>query len=130
MKNRTVVRVFGAVILVGIIATAAFVIRLENISNNANQSQIGQSDANNQKQISYKGQNGETALELLEKIANIEISGEGEMAYVTSINGIVAEANKEFWSFLINEELASVGAGSYTTKNSDMITWKLVKILE
>lgn len=75
--------------------------------------------------ISYSGQDGKTALELLkQEIDDVEISGEGEMAFVTAINGIASEDNK-YWMFFINGQSAEVGAGSYITKNSDVIKWEL-----
>jgi len=75
--------------------------------------------------ITYQGQDGKTALELLESAAKIEKSGEGANAYVTSINGVTADSTKEYWAFSINGEASMVGAGSYITKSSDVIKWDL-----
>ena len=70
--------------------------------------------------------NGETALEFTRKVAQVETTGEGETAFVTAINGIVAsETNRQFWSFGINGQDAPVGAGAYKVKDSDIISWKL-----
>lgn len=77
------------------------------------------------KTLSYQGQDGKTALELLESAATIEKSGEGENAYITSINGVAADSTKEYWAFSINGEASMVGAGSYVTKSSDVIKWDL-----
>lgn len=79
----------------------------------------------NGKTIIYQGKNNTTALDLLEKNCDIETSGTGESAFVTSINGTKANSANEFWSFEVNGEMASVGAGSYITKDSDTIAWKL-----
>ena len=69
---------------------------------------------------------GSTALEATSQVADIETSGEGEMAFVTSINGRKAdEAKKEFWELLINGESSQVGAGSYKVKNGDKIEWRI-----
>jgi len=75
--------------------------------------------------LTYQGQVGKTALELLESTAQTVKSGEGENAYITSINGVVADSTKEYWAFSINGEASPVGAGSYITKSSDVIKWKL-----
>ena len=75
--------------------------------------------------LTYQGQDGKTALELLESVAKTEKSGEGENAYITSINGVKADSTKEYWAFSINGEASMVGAGSYVTKSSDVIKWDL-----
>lgn len=69
---------------------------------------------------------GKTALDLTEKVADVETSGEGEMAFVTSINDREADASKnEFWELIINGEPAQVGAGSYEIKDGDKIEWRI-----
>lgn len=76
---------------------------------------------------SYEGQDGRTALELLlESDPSAEVSGEGEMAYVTSIAGRAADdAKKEFWALYVDGEMSTVGAGSLVTTTGQEITWKL-----
>lgn len=69
---------------------------------------------------------GETALDLTRKAVEVETKGEGEMAFVTSVNGQkVDEEKKEFWSLWVNGEMAQVGAGSYVLKSGDTVTWKI-----
>jgi len=69
---------------------------------------------------------GQTALELTKKVVEVITSGEGEMAFVTTIGGTKADAAKnEFWELLINGESAQVGAGSYEVKDSDKISWQI-----
>jgi len=43
---------------------------------------------------------------------------------VVSVNGTPGTGPK-YWTFYINGKMAEVGAGSYTTKASDVISWKL-----
>ncbi|MCF4122589.1 DUF4430 domain-containing protein [Antribacter sp. KLBMP9083] len=76
---------------------------------------------------SYEGQDGRTALDLLlESDPSAEVSGEGEMAYVTSIGGRAADdAAKEFWALYVDGAMATVGAGSLVTTTGQEITWKL-----
>ena len=67
-----------------------------------------------------------TALALTQKVAQVETSGEGEMAFVTSLNGRAASDEKqEFWAFHVNGELAQVGSGSYIVQNGDRIEWRI-----
>jgi len=77
--------------------------------------------------ITYKGQAGVTALALLlQQTAKVNMTGTGDMAYVNSINGTTADsAKKQYWEFDVNGAAATVGAGSYITKDDDIITWKL-----
>jgi hypothetical protein len=77
-------------------------------------------------EVSYAGKVGKTALELLQTHAIAEVSGAGTSAFVTGINGRMADnAKKEFWAFYINGKPSQVGAGSYVTKTGDVIEWKI-----
>lgn len=78
--------------------------------------------------IAYKGQNGKTALELLNLNAKAVSTGEGANAFVTAINGYSPDIKKEFWAFYVNGQQAQVGAGSYITKDTDTIEWRLEAI--
>lgn len=71
---------------------------------------------------------GLSALEALKKVTkgNLEVKGEGENAFVQSINGRNPdESSREYWAFYINDKLSEVGAGSYIIKNADKIKWKI-----
>lgn len=75
-------------------------------------------------QISYRGKTGTNALKLLEQNAQVTIKHYSFGDMVTSINGTAGNGPK-YWMFYVNGKLASVGAGSYVTKDSDTLTWKL-----
>ena len=69
---------------------------------------------------------GKTALDLTKKVAKVETKGEGQNAFVISIDGKIADsAKKEFWEFLVNGKSAEVGAGSYKLKDGDKIEWRI-----
>ncbi len=69
---------------------------------------------------------GKTALEATQSNSKVEISGSGENAFVTSINGRTADSKKhEFWELDANGSQTQVGAGSYIIKNNDKIEWKI-----
>lgn len=79
--------------------------------------------------FSYEGEDGETALDLLlAQDPQAEMSGEGEMAFVTAIQGRVAEDGKEFWALYVDGEMAQVGAGALETEDGQQIEWKLEEI--
>jgi hypothetical protein len=71
--------------------------------------------------ITYNGEDGKNALELLQAQHTIDVSAEG---FVNSINGVEPVGN-QFWAFYVNGEQAQVGAKDYQTKSSDTIEWKL-----
>ncbi len=77
------------------------------------------------KTVSYDGQDGKTALELLKALATTETESSAYGDFVTSINGLKAESNKEYWSFYVNGAYASEGAGTYKTSDTEKIQWKL-----
>ncbi len=71
---------------------------------------------------------GKTALDLTKEAALIKMKGEGVNAYITEINGIIAQdSKKEYWAFFVNGKMAQVGAGSYKLKDRDKIEWQVKK---
>lgn len=75
-------------------------------------------------QISYRGVEGQNALSLLKKHATVQTKHYSFGDMVESINGTKGTGPK-YWTFYINGKMASVGAGTYTTKSSDQLMWKL-----
>ena len=75
--------------------------------------------------LTYQGKDGVTALTLLQQNATIVMSGTGEMAFVTSIDGVTANSSNQYWQLFVNGTSASVGAGSLVTKSTDTIKWEL-----
>ncbi|MBL8031629.1 MAG: DUF4430 domain-containing protein [Candidatus Doudnabacteria bacterium] len=78
--------------------------------------------------VSYRGQEGKNALDLLKASHKVDVktySGIGE--FVDGIDGLKSDA-QHFWSFYVNGKQATVGAGSYTTKATDVIEWKFERI--
>jgi hypothetical protein len=75
--------------------------------------------------VSYKGIVGMSALAVLQQKYHVQIkSYSGLGVEVTGIDGVQA-GTKHYWAFYVNGKVAQVGAGSYITKATDMITWKL-----
>lgn len=75
-------------------------------------------------QMSYQGQAGQTALTLLKKHATVQVKHYSFGDQVIAINGTSGNGPK-YWTFYINSKEASVGAGTYVTKSTDKIMWKL-----
>ena len=123
MKKRTIVYIISALIIIGIIGAAFYYLQPTTTAQSEQKVQVETVN----KDVTYKGNDGETALALLEKNAKIVTSGSGDMAFVATINGVTADPNSEYWQFSVDGKSASVGAGSYVTKNAETISWKLVK---
>lgn len=74
--------------------------------------------------ISYKGEDGKTALELLKNHAQVQTKTSSIGEYVTAINGNDG-GGKKYWLFFVDGKESSVGAGAYITKAGENIKWKL-----
>ena len=75
-------------------------------------------------QISYRGESGQNALTLLKRHASVQTKHYSFGDLVVSIDGTKGSGPK-YWTFYVNNKEATVGAGSYMTKNSDTLMWKL-----
>lgn len=77
--------------------------------------------------ISYKGQNGKTALDLLKSNYKVETQSFTGGEFVKSINGQTPD-NNHFWAFYVNGQEATIGASQYVTKDGDTVEWKMKQI--
>jgi len=74
--------------------------------------------------LAYRGQDGKTALALLKQHATVVTKSSSLGEYVVSINGNNGGGSK-YWIFYVNGQESQVGADAYTTKNTDLVQWKL-----
>lgn len=128
MNKKNNIYITIAVIALAAIALATgtfYIYKLNNHPQKVSQTQQSVLGTNTSKNITYKGKDGVSALNLLKQKYTTETSGKDELAFVTSINGVAANPKNEFWAFNINGKPATVGAGSYITKVGDTITWQL-----
>lgn len=73
------------------------------------------------KPVTYAGQDGKSALELLQTSHQADVSDQG---FVNAIDG-VKPGTRQYWAFYVNGKLAEVGARDYKTKGDESIEWKL-----
>lgn len=93
-----------------------------NVNTTSNQNVNSTSTTNTgARSVSYAGQTGKNALELLQSKHQVDVSSQG---FVNAIDG-VKPGDHEYWSFYVNGKQADVGAKDYQTKTSDTIAWKL-----
>ena len=90
-------------------------------SNTANQNTNTANTNTTTKAVTYAGQDGKNALELLQVDHQVDVSDQG---FVNSIDGILP-SDHQYWAFYVNGKLAEVGAKDYATKSNDSIEWKL-----
>ena len=78
--------------------------------------------------VAYGGEEGKDALSILKEHTEVATDSSDFGEFVTSINGVAADHDTEFWAFYVNGELASEGAGTYQSKRTDLIEWRIDKI--
>jgi hypothetical protein len=76
------------------------------------------------KKVSYVGEEGKTALELLKHHTQADTKDTSFGEQVIAINGVGQTANS-FWLYYVNGEPAQVGADQYQTNDADTIEWRL-----
>jgi hypothetical protein len=104
-----------------------------NTSNDSLQPVVSQQATSQQQvpdssSVRYSGQEGRTALDLLKANYRVETQSFGDMGeFVKAIDGVEPDST-HFWSFYLNGSQSQVGAGTYFTKSTDIIEWRLEKI--
>lgn len=79
--------------------------------------------------ITYKAEAGTDALSQLKELNDTVVTKDSEYGeYVESINGLVGGTDGKYWSFYVNDELASVGAGEFMPEGGEEIKWHFVKL--
>ncbi|MEK7142901.1 MAG: DUF4430 domain-containing protein [Patescibacteria group bacterium] len=76
-----------------------------------------------EKVISYDGEEGKTALDLLKQSHQVKAEETSTGVFVNSIDDTENQSDK-FWMFYVNGQLAPVGADQYITKNGEKIEWR------
>ncbi len=118
LKTKTVILISIVIIVVGLGGWAL----AAHLANPTAQTVINAQHQTTQ--ISYHGQNGVTALRLLERYATVKVKYYSFGDFVTSINGTASSSSK-YWIFYVNGKEASSGASIYVTNNNQLIMWRL-----
>lgn len=77
--------------------------------------------------ITYKGVEGKTALAILKEKHKVDVKTYSFGDQVTGIDGSKGTGPK-YWTFYLNGKMSDEGAGTYQTKASDIIEWKLEQL--
>ena len=75
--------------------------------------------------VEYDGVDGETALDTLKDLTDVDVRVTSLGEFVTGVAGRSAAGDRQFWMFLVNDQTVHVGAGDYIAKPGDRITWVL-----
>lgn len=80
-----------------------------------------------EKVISYEGEEGKTALDLLKASHEIGTQDSSIGVFITSIDGVKNEDNK-YWMFYTEDQLAPIAADQYETKAGEKIEWRFERL--
>ncbi len=75
------------------------------------------------KTITYDGQDGKTALEILKASDDVKSEDSSMGSFVTSIDG-TENTTDTYWMFYVNDQLSSVSSDQYQSKSTDKIEWR------
>jgi len=98
--------------------------KLHNLPKPVVKNETSQPAAPTNKNVTYSGVEGKTALALLQQKATVVTKDSSYGPYVDSVNGVQGGTDGKYWAFYVNGTLAQVGADAYTTKAGDKIEWK------
>jgi hypothetical protein len=76
-----------------------------------------------QSTITYPGQTGKNALDLLNQHHVVKTDASGMVVGIDTRT--INSAKHEYWAFYINGKMASIGPKEYQTKSTDQIAWKV-----
>ena len=79
--------------------------------------------------VTYEGEQGKTALEILQSICEIETktTAEGAIITVVAIDGIKA-SSPDYWAFYLNSQYALNSPNNILTTETDLIKWQLESV--
>lgn len=78
------------------------------------------------KTIAYDGQEGKTALAILQETHKAEVQESSMGSFVAAIDDTENQTDT-FWMLYVDGKLASVGADQYKTKDGEKIEWRFEK---
>lgn len=71
--------------------------------------------------------NGQTALEVLQSAASVQIQESPLGTFVQGINGLLGD-NEHYWAFYVNSEYANQGAGATVLKAGDVVRFEYTSV--
>lgn len=130
MEKARKIEVFIIVAIIGVFG-AVYALTHEKVSAPTNETQEQTQDNKDSVQlvpsstIKYQGQTGQTALELLKSSHRVDTKSTSFGDMVVGVDGVGVDESKQYWAFYVNGALSQEGAGTYQTKSTDQIEWKV-----
>lgn len=124
MKKQVTTYIGIGLLLIGLTAGGFYIYQSNNQKNEPtlNTAQTTTPDSTWENNIlTYSGKDGITAEDLIKQVAKVT---KDQYGMIASIND-VAPNNTQYWQFNVNGASSNEGAGTYVTKDTDTITWKL-----
>lgn len=71
--------------------------------------------------------NGETALEVLQSVASVQVQESSLGVFVEGVNGLMGD-NEHYWAFYVNSEYANQGVGATVLKAGDVVRFEYTSL--
>ena len=124
LSKNVIIGLIVAAILVVASATAVLVLQNRDTEQPQDSSEQTGQVIENSVDVSYTAKAGETVLDQLRDVADIEVSSSSYGDIVSSINGTNSGDDGKYWLYYVNGEMANVGAAEYVTEGGELIEWK------
>lgn len=123
--KRTVIAIFGAVVLAAGVSSAILVSLDQPPKNEVAQSgQVAGTKEDDTDLVRFTAEADKTVLEQLTERAEVVTKDSQYGAYVDSINGKEGGDGGKYWTFYVDGQMAQAGADAYITKGGESIEWK------
>lgn len=117
-----------AILAVGGILTTLYIQNVKK-TDEASQTQTTTEVKVDPEYITYVATAGKTSLDQLKEVNSTVVTTSSTWGdFVDTVNGLKGGTDGKYWTFYIDGEMASVGAGSYTQKGGEKIEWKFVNL--
>lgn len=140
MKKQNITKIVSAIVFLIALGLGSWWLVVNNEQAKAPQAQTQETVRNQESskltisedgtEVSYNGQDGKTALAVVQGLTEVVTEDTQYGAMVMAINGLKSESGKNYWALYVNEEYANEGAGTLQTKSTDKLVWKLEKIVQ
>jgi hypothetical protein len=129
-KTITSVIIVALIALTGLTAGVLHVMGSSGSTQTNKQAVVNTSAESNQAKVEsatileFKAVKNRTVLDQLKDKAKVVVKDSQYSQYVDSINGTQGGIGNKYWTFYVDGQMANIGAGEYTTKGGETITWK------
>jgi hypothetical protein len=78
--------------------------------------------------LAFSDLQGSDVLNVTMSVAEVEMTWQGDLAFVTSIDGVANQPlGGRWWQYWVNGELGGVAANKYQLLDTDSVVWRLAE---